>query len=88
MVEELAPLPVGPVRRVAFLGTPELAVPVLRALVDAKIDVGHVVTRVDKRRARGNDLYPSPVNSDGELACVVIAEMARCCSYRAGIVGR
>ena len=61
MVEELAPLPVGPVRRVAFLGTPELAVPVLRALVEAKIDVGHVVTRVDKRRARGNDLYPSPV---------------------------
>ena len=60
MVEELAPLPVGPVRRVAFLGTPELAVPVLRALVEAKIDVGHVVTRVDKRRARGNDLYPSP----------------------------
>ena len=61
MVEELAPLPVGPVRRVAFLGTPELAVPVLRALVEAKIDVGHVVTRVDKRRARGNDLHPSPV---------------------------
>lgn len=63
MVEELAPLPVGPVHRVAFLGTPELAVPVLRALVDAKIDVGHVVTRVDKRRARGNDLYPSPVKA-------------------------
>ncbi|MDA2966205.1 MAG: methionyl-tRNA formyltransferase [Actinomycetota bacterium] len=61
MVEELAPLPVGPVRRVAFLGTPELAVPVLRSLVGAGIDVGHVVTRVDKRRARGNELYPSPV---------------------------
>ena len=59
--ESLAPLPVGAVRRVAFLGTPELAVPVLRALVEARIEVGHVVTRVDKRRARGNDLYPSPV---------------------------
>ena len=59
--ESLAPLPVGAVQRVAFLGTPELAVPVLRSLVEAGIEVGHVITRVDKRRARGNDLYPSPV---------------------------
>jgi methionyl-tRNA formyltransferase len=59
--ESLAPLPVGAVQRVAFLGTPELAVTVLRSLVEAGIEVGHVVTRVDKRRARGNDLYPSPV---------------------------
>ena len=59
--ESLAPLPVGAVRRVAFLGTPELAVPVLRSLVENRIEVGHVITRVDKRRTRGNDLYPSPV---------------------------
>ena len=31
----IAPAPPGPVRRVAFLGTPELAVPPLQALVDA-----------------------------------------------------
>jgi methionyl-tRNA formyltransferase len=61
--ESLAPLPVGAVQRVAFLGTPELAVPVLRSLVEAGIEVGHVVTRIDKRRARGNDLYPSPVKA-------------------------
>ena len=59
--ESLASLPVGAVQRVAFLGTPELAVPVLRSLVENGIEVGHVITRVDKRRARGNDLYPSPV---------------------------
>ena len=59
--ESLAPLPVGAVRRVAFLGTPELAVPVLRSLVENRIEVGRVITRVDKRRTRGNDLYPSPV---------------------------
>ena len=59
--ESLAPLPVGAVRRVAFLGTPELAVPVLRSLVENGIEVGRVITRVDKRRTRGNDLYPSPV---------------------------
>ncbi len=59
--ESLAPLPVGAVQRVAFLGTPELAVPVLRSLVENGFEVGRVITRVDKRRARGNDLYPIPV---------------------------
>lgn len=57
----LAPLPVGPVRRVAFLGTPDTAVVVLDALVTAGLDVAMVVTRADKRRGRGSDLVPSPV---------------------------
>ena len=61
MTQVLAPLPKGRVRRVAFLGTPEMAVPVLRALVGAGVEVVHVITRADKRRARGNDLHPSPV---------------------------
>ena len=63
MTEALAPLPVGPVKRVAFLGTPEMAVPVLRALVEQGFDVAHVITRVDKRRARGNELHPSPIKA-------------------------
>jgi methionyl-tRNA formyltransferase len=63
MTQVLAPLPKGPVHRVAFLGTPDMAVPVLRALVGAGIEVVHVVTRADKRRARGNDLHPSPVKA-------------------------
>lgn len=63
MSQGLAPLPKGPVRRVAFLGTPDMAVPVLRALVGAGIEVVHVITRADKRRARGNDLHPSPVKA-------------------------
>ena len=57
----LAPLPTGPVRRVAFLGTPALAVPVLEALVNDGVDVVHVVTRADKRRGRGSELMPSPI---------------------------
>lgn len=57
----LAPLPVGPIGRVAFLGTPEPAVTVLEALVAAGIDVVHVVTRADKRRGRGSAMVPSPV---------------------------
>jgi len=57
----LAPLPNGPVRRVAFLGTPALAVPVLEALVNDGVEVAHVVTRADKRRGRGFELSASPV---------------------------
>lgn len=58
---DLAPLPSGPIRRVVFLGTPTMAVPVLRRLVESRFDVAHVVTRADKRRGRGSDTSPSPV---------------------------
>ena len=57
----IAALPSGPLRRVAFLGTPDTAVTVLEALIAAGIDVAHVITRVDKRRGRGSTLVPSPV---------------------------
>jgi len=49
--------------RLVFLGTPEAAVPPLRALVDAGHDVVLVVTRADKRRGRGRDTSPSPVKA-------------------------
>ena len=45
----------------AFLGTPELAVPPLRALVAAGIEVAVVVSQPDRRRGRGATLVPSPV---------------------------
>lgn len=48
-------------RRLVYLGTPEIAVPPLRALVDAGFEVLAVVTRVDARRGRGSELTPSPV---------------------------
>ena len=47
--------------RLAFLGTPEAAIPSLRALVEAGHDVGVVVTRADRRRGRGSALVASPV---------------------------
>ena len=59
----IAALPSGPLRRVAFLGTPDTAVTVLDALIAAGIDVAHVITRVDKRRGRGSTLVPSPVKA-------------------------
>jgi methionyl-tRNA formyltransferase len=60
-VTTLAALPTGAARRIVFLGTPEIAVGPLRALVAAGVDVALVVTRVDKRRGRGGELSPSPV---------------------------
>ncbi len=47
--------------RLAFLGTPDAAVPSLRALVTAGHDIAMVVTRPDRRRGRGGELTPSPV---------------------------
>ena len=49
--------------KLAFLGTPEVAVPPLRALVADGHDVRLVVTRADKRRGRGSALVASPVKA-------------------------
>ena len=49
--------------RLVYLGTPEAAVPPLRALVAAGHDVALVVTRPDKKRGRGSALAPSPVSA-------------------------
>jgi methionyl-tRNA formyltransferase len=47
--------------RLAFLGSPEIAVIALRAVHDAGHDVALVVTASDKRRGRGSALAPTPV---------------------------
>lgn len=60
-VTGLAALPTGAARRVVYLGTPEVAVPPLQALVAAGVEVALVVTRPDKRRGRGSGVSPSPV---------------------------
>ncbi|HVA08850.1 MAG TPA: methionyl-tRNA formyltransferase [Acidimicrobiales bacterium] len=49
--------------RLAFLGTPEMAVPPLHALVGAGHDVVLVVSRPDRRRGRGAAPTPSPVKA-------------------------
>jgi methionyl-tRNA formyltransferase len=49
------------VARLAFLGTPDMAVPPLRALVDDGHDVALCITRPDRRRGRGSAVTPSPV---------------------------
>jgi methionyl-tRNA formyltransferase len=52
--------------RVAYFGTPDAAVPPLRALVDAGHDVALVVTQPDRRRGRGAATTPSPVKAAAE----------------------
>ncbi len=48
--------------RIAFMGSPDLGVPCLRAIADAPdMDLLLAVTAPDKRRGRGGDLVPTPV---------------------------
>lgn len=61
-VGSLAPLPVT-VRRVAYLGTPAIAVPPLQALVASGFDVAAVITGPDRRRGRGSATSATPVKA-------------------------
>ncbi|GAB3253839.1 methionyl-tRNA formyltransferase [Alteromonas gracilis] len=47
--------------RIAFAGTPEVAVPALRALADSGHELVGVITRPDAPAGRGRRLTPSPV---------------------------
>lgn len=49
--------------KLAYFGTPDMAVPPLRALIAAGHEVALVVTRADKRRGRGGELSPSAVKA-------------------------
>jgi len=57
------PLPPSRPRRIAFAGTPADAVPALRALVGAGLDVPIVVTGAPRRRSRRGSETPSPVGA-------------------------
>ncbi|MEM8619580.1 MAG: methionyl-tRNA formyltransferase [Actinomycetota bacterium] len=63
--------------RLAYLGTPEISVPPLRALAEAGHDVVVVVTNPDRRRGRGGRTAPSPVKvAATELGLRVIHDPA------------
>ncbi len=48
--------------RVLFLGTPEFAVPSLRALAESRHSVVGVISQPDRPRGRGRKLVPTPVH--------------------------
>lgn len=60
--------------RLVFLGTPDAAVPPLRALVAAGHEVVLAVTRPDKRRGRGGQLVPSPVKAAAAALGIPVTE--------------
>jgi methionyl-tRNA formyltransferase len=49
--------------RIVFMGTPDFAVPSLRALLEGGYDVAAVVTQPDRPRGRKRELTPPPVKS-------------------------
>lgn len=49
--------------RVAFLGTPEFAVPALQALLDHSYEIAAVFTQPDRPAGRGHKLQASPVKA-------------------------
>ena len=49
--------------RVIFAGTPQTAVPSLRAILDSPHAVVAVLNRPDARAGRGRALHPSPIKA-------------------------
>lgn len=52
--------------KVVFMGTPEFAVPCLRALAESEHSVEAVFTQPDKPKGRGYKMIPTPVKSAAE----------------------
>lgn len=67
----------GASRRLVYLGTPELAVAPLVALVQAGHQVELVITRPDRRRGRGTDTSPSPVKIAAERLGIPVSHSVR-----------
>lgn len=63
--------------RVVFMGTPDFAVPSLRALLDAGFNVCGVVTQPDRPRGRGHKLSPCPAKTAAESSGVPVIQMQK-----------
>ncbi len=63
--------------RVAFLGTPEFAVPSLSTLIESTYDVVAVFTQPDRPAGRGQKLHPSPVKTLAEAAGIPVYQPGR-----------
>ncbi len=59
--------------KIVFMGTPDFAVPALKALYNKGYEIPLVVTQPDKPKGRGKKLIPTPVKSAAlEIGCKVI----------------
>jgi len=59
--------------RLAFMGTPDFAVPVLQALADAGHDIARVYTQPPRPAGRGKTLRPSAVHAAAEARGLTVA---------------
>jgi methionyl-tRNA formyltransferase len=60
--------------RIVYLGTPEIAIPPLRALHAAGHDIALVVSRKDARRGRGSSTSASPVKAVAHELSLPVSE--------------
>ena len=58
--------------RLAFMGTPDFAVPILRALLDVGHEVVAVYTQPPRPAGRGHRERPSPVHRAAEAAGISV----------------
>lgn len=75
---------------VIFMGTPEFAVPSLKALTEADVRIRAVVTQPDRRRGRGRKLLPPPVKETARaLDCEILQpETAKSDDFYEAVAGR
>jgi methionyl-tRNA formyltransferase len=60
--------------RIIFMGTPDFAVPSLKALLNSPDEVVAVVTQPDRPRGRGRVLTPSPVKVEAQAASIPVLQ--------------
>jgi len=60
--------------KIVYMGTPEFAVPALRRLAEAGVDIPLVVTQPDKPKDRGKKLQPTPVKELAESLGIPVVQ--------------
>ena len=63
--------------RIVFMGTPDFAVPSLKALVEGGYSVVGVVTQPDRPKGRGKKLTMSPVKEYAIQHCIPVLQPER-----------
>lgn len=63
--------------RIVFMGTPDFAIPSLRALIESGRDVVGVVTQPDKPKGRGRKLKPPPIKALAERHDIRVLQPAK-----------
>lgn len=65
--------------RILFMGTPDIAVKSLCAILEAGHDVAAVATQPDRKAGRGHKLTPSPVKAKAQSLGIPVIDLPRIC---------